>query len=166
MNPGTFNWRLPQADMTAGWGEIAEYVLGICKGAGKTIAGQEGAVVSARTRHDVVLEEIEGVDTDEQRKGPTCAWRWRLTLALSYPGRQKGGTSADSLDDAEGIAKLLTTANPGRGWRIHVRGVRGRVERDHFRVRILVEVTAAWHAGDAEGLAPDSAEALASAGRP
>ena len=166
MIPGTSNWRLPQADMTAGWGEIAEYVLGICKGAGKTIAGQEGQPQAQRARREVVVEAIEGADTDEERKGPATAWLWRLTLLLTYPGRQKSGTTADSLDDAEGVAKLITTANPGRGWRVHVRGVRGQQQGEHFRVRLQVEVRAYWCAGDAQGLAPTSAEALANGARP
>lgn len=166
MTPGASNWRLPQADMTAGWGELADYLLGLCQGAGKTIAGQEGDARSQRSRREVAVERVQGRDTDLERKSPTTAWLWRYTLVLTYPGRQKSGTAADSLNDAEGVAKLITTANPERGWRLHVSGCDGQQEGEHFRVRLQVEVRADWFAGDAQGLAPTSAEVLAGEERP
>lgn len=172
LNPCTDHWRLPDADGTAGWGEITTYLLGVCEGVGKRVAGQEGRASAIRARREVVVERLTGADTagptsggrEGLRKGPTSEWRWTAVLLLSYPGLQKKGVTADSLDDAEAVGKALTNANPQRGWRLHVGQADVQQAGDHLQVRLTLTITAVWHHGTPDGLEADSAEATAAGG--
>lgn len=152
------------ADMTGDWYEVVDYVMGVCEGAGKTTAGQEGASASTRAARDVVLDEGDGADTGDLRKGPSSEWRWTFTVLLSYPGRGKRGSASRALADAAQVAAALTTANPERGWRLHVSRARIRQDGDFYRVRLSVEVLHLWRHGPPEGLEADSAEATANGG--
>ena len=158
------SWLSVDPDMTGDWHEIVDYVLGVCEAAGKTTAGQEGSPAAVRASRDVVLEDGDGQDTGDLRKGPSSEWRWSLVILLSYPGRQKRGSAGRALADAVHVAAALTTANPERGWRPHVGRARIRQEGDHYRVRLTVEVLHIWRHGPPAGLDADSAEAQANGG--
>lgn len=160
------SWTLPQADMTAGWDEIPAYLLSVCLGAGKTVAGQEGQPQAQRARREVVILSIDGADTGEQRKDPSVEWRWTYVLGFTFPGRQKAGTAQAAMADLEPVATALQTGNPNRGWRISVKKVSGRQVGEHFRPTLTVEVLTFWRAGLSEGTDPQSASARAAGGLP
>lgn len=152
--------RPPNYDHTAGWEELPDFLLSVCEGAGKTVAGQENRPGSIRARREIAVEAMDGDDTELQRRTPATEWKWRATLLIKYPGRGAKDTLSGAMRDAEPVAKALTTANPKRGWRVHVAGVRARVEGPDLVVRLLVDVERVyWYVGAPVGQNSGSPEA-------